>query len=150
MSATLWLRVSAVVSLLFTLGHFMGGTQNWSPMADNPVLESMRTVRFNVMGVDRSYLDFYLGFGHTATVNLLLQSVLLWMLGNVARTHVALVRPMIAVFMVAAAVTGVIAWRYILPVPAFCSLALCATLIVALIAAQRSASATAPALGGSG
>ena len=138
MSATIWLRVSAVISLLFTVGHFMGGRQNWSPMPDNPVLDSMRTVRFSVMGVDRSYLDFYLGFGHTLTVNLLMQSLLLWMLGEVARKHVALVRPMIAVFMVAAAVAGVIAWRYILPIPAFCSLALCATLIVALIAAQRS------------
>ena len=91
-----------------------------------------------------------MGFGHTATVSLLLQSVLLWMLSNVARTHVALVRPMIAAFAVAAAVTGVIAWRYILPVPAFCSLALCITLIVALIAAQRSPSASVPALGGRG
>lgn len=139
MSTTIWLRVSAVISLLFAVGHFMGGRQNWSPMPDNPVLDSMRTVRFSVMGVERSYLDFYLGFGHTLTVNLLMQSLLLWMLGEVARKHVALVRPMIAVFMVAVAVAGVIAWRYILPIPAFCSLALCATLIVALIAAQRSA-----------
>ena len=105
MSTTAWLRVSAVISLLFTVGHFVGGMQNWSPMADNPVLESMRAVRFNVMGVDRSYFDFYMGFGHTATVNLLLQSVLLWMLGNVARTHASFVRPMIAAFVVAVAVT---------------------------------------------
>lgn len=139
MSTTIWLRVSAVVALLFAVGHFLGGRQNWSPVTDNPVLESMRTVRFSVMGVDRSYLDFYMGFGHTITVNLLLQSLLLWMLGDAARKHVALVRPMIAVFLGAAALSGVIAWRYILPIPAFCSLALCATLIVALIAAQRSA-----------
>jgi len=144
MRTTIWLRVSAVISLLFTAGHFMGGLQNWSPMPDNPVLQSMRAVRFNVMGVERSYFDFYMGFGHTATVNLLMQSVLLWMLSNVARTHVALVRPMIAVFTVAAAVTGAIAWRYILPVPAFCSLALCVTLIVALISARRGAVVAAP------
>jgi len=102
------------------------------------------------MGVDRSYFDFYMGFGHTATVNLLLQSVLLWMLGNVARTHVLLVRPMIAAFIVAAALTGAIAWKYILPVPAFVSRALCVTLIVALIAAQHSPSAGVAALGGRG
>ena len=148
MSTTIWLRVSAVISLLFTVGHFLGGMQNWSPMTDNPVLESMRTVRFSVMGVDRSYLDFYLGFGHTLTVNLLFQSLLLWMLGNVARKDASLVRPMIAVFMVAAALSGVIAWRYILPIPAFCSLTLCATLLVALIAAQRRPSATVAAPGG--
>jgi hypothetical protein len=137
MSTSIWLRVAAVISLFFTVGHFMGGLQNWSPMTANPVLESMRTVRFSVMGVDRSYLDFYLGFGHTLTVSLLFQSLLLWMLGNVARKDVALARPMIAVFAVSSALSGVIAWRYILPIPALCSLALCATLIVALIAAQR-------------
>ena len=49
MSATIWLRVSAIISLLFTAGHFMGGMQNWSPIADNAVLQAMRTVRFDVM-----------------------------------------------------------------------------------------------------
>jgi hypothetical protein len=138
MSATIWLRVSAIISLLFTAGHFMGGMQNWSPIADNAVLQSMRTVRFDVMGVNRSYLDLYMGLGHSLTVSLLLQTVLLWILGNVARTHASFVRPMIAAFVVAVAVTGIIAWRYILPVPAFFSLALCATLVMAFIAAQSS------------
>jgi hypothetical protein len=143
MNTTIWLRVSAIISLLFTAGHFMGGLQNWSPMGDNPVLQSMRTVRFDIMGVNRSYLDFYMGFGHSITVSFLLQSVLLWILGDVARTHASLVRPMIAAFVVAVAVTGVIAWRYILPVPAFFSLALCATLVVAFIAAHSSPTVSA-------
>ena len=137
MNTTVWLRVSAGISLLFTAGHFMGGLKNWSPMGDNPVLQSMRTVRFQVMGADRSYLDFFMGFGHSLTVSLLLQSVLLWILGDVARTNPLLVRPMIAAFLVAVAVTGVIAWRYILPLPAYFSLALCATLLVAFITAHR-------------
>jgi len=137
MNTTVWLRVSAGISLLFTAGHFMGGLKNWSPMGDNPVLQSMRTARFQVMGADRSYLDFFMGFGHSLTVFLLLQSVLLWNLGDVARTNPSLVRPMIAAFLVAVAVTGVIAWRYILPLPAYFSLALCATLLVAFVTAHR-------------
>jgi hypothetical protein len=137
MSTTVWLRVSAIISLLFTAGHFMGGLKNWSPMGDNPVLQSMRTVRFHIMGADRSYLDFFMGFGHSLTVSLLLQSVLLWILGDVARTNASLVRPMIAAFVVAVALTGVIAWRYILPLAAFFSLAVCATLVLAFITAHR-------------
>lgn len=133
MKTTLWLRVSAIISLLFTAGHFMGGLQNWSPVGDNRVLQSMRTVRFDIMGVNRSYFDFYMGFGHSVTVSFLLQSVLLWIVGNVARTRASLVRPMIAAFVVAVALTGLIAWRYIFPVPAFFSLALCATLVLAFI-----------------
>lgn len=137
MNTTLWLRVSALISLLFTAGHFMGGLKDWSPMGDNPVLQSMRAVRFHIMGADRSYLDFFMGFGHSLTVSLLLQSVLLWSLGDLARTNALLVRPMIAAFLVAVALTGVIAWRYILPLPAFFSLALCASLVLAFVTARR-------------
>ena len=133
---TFWLRVSASLSLLFAVGHFMGGLQNWSPVGDNPVLQLMRSVHFDVMGVNRSYLDFYMGFGHTGTMSLLLQAVLLWMLGDVARIQLALVRPMTAAILVAVALDGLISWRYIFPIPALFFLALCITLALALITAR--------------
>jgi hypothetical protein len=64
-------------------------------------------------------------------------------MGNAARTHASLVRPMIAMFAVAVALTSVIAWRYIIPMPAFLSLALSATLVMALVAARSSLAGTA-------
>jgi hypothetical protein len=143
-STTIWLRVSATISLLFAVGHSLGGMQNWSPNADNPVLQSMRAVHFDVMGVSRSYLDFYLGFGYSISVSLLLQAVLLWMLGGMARKHAAIARPMIAAFAVAAGLSTLIAWRYIFPVPAVFSLVLSAALIVAYITARRSPVAFVP------
>jgi hypothetical protein len=54
MTTTLWLRISAVISLLFAAGHTLGGLKYWSPMGDNQVLQAMRTVRFDTMGVNRS------------------------------------------------------------------------------------------------
>lgn len=137
MKTTIWLRISSILSLLFAAGHLLGGRQNWSPVADNPVLQSMRTVRFDVMGMSRSYLDLYMGFGYSIAISLLLQSAVLWILGNAARTHASLVRPLIAAFAVATAVSGLIAWRYIFLIPALFSLALCITLIAAFIAASR-------------
>lgn len=145
MNTRVWLRVSAVISLLFAVGHSLGGMQNWSPIAANPVLQSMRTVHFDVMGVSRSYLDFYMGFGYSLSVSLFLQSALLWILGDAARQHASILRPMIAAFIVAVALGGIIAWKYIFPVPALFSLVLCATLIVAFIAAGRSPAVCAPA-----
>jgi NADH:ubiquinone oxidoreductase subunit 6 (subunit J) len=144
MSTTVWLRISAIISLVFAVGHSMGGMQNWSPVADSPVLQSMRTVHFDVMGVNRSYLDFYMGFGYPITVSLFLQSVLLWILSNLARTHASIARPMIAAFAVASALGGLIAWRYIFPVPALLSLVLCAALAVAFTTALRSPAVSAP------
>lgn len=144
MSTTVWLRVSAIISLLFAVGHSLGGMQNWSPIAANAVLESMRTVHFDIMGVSRSYLDFYMGFGYSLSVSLFLQSALLWILGNAARQHASIVRPMIGTFVVAVALGGLIAWQYIFPVPALFSLVLCATLVVAFISAHRSPAIAAP------
>lgn len=138
MSTAVWLRVSAIISLLLAVGHSLGGRQNWSPTADNPVLQSMRTVHFDVMGANRSYLDFYMGFGLSLSVSLFLQTALLWILGSLARTHASLIRPLIAAFAVAVALGGLIAWRYIFPVPALFSLALLVPLIMAFIAAHRS------------
>lgn len=143
-STTIWLRISAVISLLFAVGHSLGGMQNWSPIADNPVLQSMRTMHFDVMGVSRSYLDFYLGFGYSASVSLFLQAVLLWILSNLARTHAAIARPMIAAFAVAAALGALIAWRFIFLIPALFSLVLCAVLIMAFASAGRPRAVSAP------
>jgi membrane protease YdiL (CAAX protease family) len=41
MNATLWLRVSAIISLLFTAGHFTGGLKNWSPILPVPAFFSL-------------------------------------------------------------------------------------------------------------
>jgi len=143
-STTIWLRISATISLLFAVGHSLGGMRNWSPNADNPVLQSMRAVHFDVMGVNRSYLDFYRGFGYSISVSLVLQAVLLWMLSGVARRDASIARPMIGAFAVAAALGTLIAWRYIFPVPAVFSLVLCAVLIFAYVAARRSPAVAAP------
>lgn len=131
MTTTLWLRISAVIALLFAAGHTLGGRTHWSPMRENPVLSAMRDTHFRTMGVSRSYLDFYTGFGYSLSVAQLMLAVLLRQLATLARTNAGGVRPMIAVIAIAMAVTGVIAWRLIFPLPALFSLVLVASLVVA-------------------
>jgi hypothetical protein len=135
MTATLLLRISAIISLLFAVGHSLGGTKRWSPMGDNEVLKAMTDVRFDVMGASRSYLDFFMGFGWSISVALVLQSVLLWQLASLAQSGVAQTRPMIAAFAVASLASGLIAWRFILPVPALFSAVLLAVLVAAYVKA---------------
>jgi hypothetical protein len=142
MSTTLWLRISSVITLLFAAGHTLGGLKYWSPMGDNAVLQAMRTVHFDAMGANRSYLDFYLGFGYSLSVIQLMLAVLLWQLATLARTNALTVRPMIAVITLAVAACAVIAWRFILPVPALFSLVQLASLVAAYAVARgKSASA---------
>jgi hypothetical protein len=136
MTTTLWLRISSIISLLFAIGHTLGGLKYWSPMGDNPVLQAMRTVRFNALGVNRSYFDFYMGFGYSISVSQVMLTILLWQFSTLARTDSLRVRPMIIVVALAIAVGGLVAWRFIFPVPALFSLALVATLIMAFAVAR--------------
>jgi len=135
MTTTLLLRIASVISLLFTAGHSLGGLKKWSPMGDNDVLKAMTAVRFNTMSVNRSYLDFFMGFGWLLSVVMLMQTVLLWQMASLANTNVAQVRPMILAFALATLAFGVIAWRFLFPMPALFSSAL----LIALVAAYATA-----------
>ena len=132
-----WLRISAVISLLFATGHALGGRKLWSPMGDNAVLDAMRSTRFAVMGVERSYLDFYLGFGYSIAVLQFMQAVLLWQLATRAASNPSAARPMIATFAVATASCGIIAYRLIFPLPAAFSALLFVSLVVSYVLANR-------------
>jgi hypothetical protein len=134
-TTTLLLRIASVISLIFTAGHTIGGLRKWSPMGDNAVLKAMTDVRFDAMGANRSYLDFFLGFGWSLSVFMLMQTILLWQLASLAQTDPARLRPMIAVMALATVASGVIAWRFIFPVPAVFSGVLALALTLAYVAA---------------
>ncbi len=136
MSASVLLRIASVVSLLFTIGHTFGGLKKWSPMGDNEVLRAMGATRFDTMGASRSYLDFFMGFGWSISVAMVLQTVVLWQMGSMAQMNAAQLRPMIAVFALATLASGVIAWRFIFPMPALFSAVLFLTLAAAYVAAR--------------
>lgn len=136
MTATVLLRIAAIISLLFTAGHTMGGLKKWSPMGENAVLKAMTDVRFEAMGANRSYLDFFMGFGWSISVAMLLQSILLWQMATLVRHDAASVRPMIAAFVFAQLASGIIAWHFIFPVPALFSVILLVPLVAALIVAR--------------
>jgi hypothetical protein len=136
MNAVLWLRISSVVSLLFAAGHTLGGRRNWSPIGESSVLTAMRDFRFDIQGVNRSYLDFYRGFGFSLSVFLVLQAVVLWQLSTIAAANPSQVRPIVASFAVASIVGGILAWCFLFPVPAVFSVVLSACLVLAAIAAR--------------
>jgi hypothetical protein len=136
MTTTLLLRIASVISLIFAAGHTMGGLRKWSPMGDNAVFRAMTDVRFDTMGANRSYLDFFMGFGWSLSVFMLMQTILLWQLASLARTDPARLRPMIAVIALATVASGVIAWRFIFPLPAVFSGVLALALALAYVAAR--------------
>jgi hypothetical protein len=144
MTTTRWLKISALVSLLLGLGHTLGGRKSWSPMGDNTVLETMRSTRFPVMGVERSYLDFYLGFGYSISVLQIMQAILLWQLAALAASNPNAARPMIAVIALATVLCGIISYNFIFPLPVAFSAVLLACLTVSYIRAGKSNAVPVP------
>src|SRR5262245_18238724 len=135
-TTALWLRIASVITLLFTAGHTLGGRKLWSPQGETDVLNAMRTVRYEVFGVSRTYLDFYLGFGFSLSVFMLMQAILLWQLAGIARTEPLRVRPLIAVIALASLGGTLITWRFLFPVPTAFSAVLTVILAVACFAAH--------------
>ena len=140
MTATVFLRVASILSLLFAGGHTLGGTESWSPAGETEVLQAMRSFRFNAVGVSRTYLEFYLGFGFILSVYLLLQAVVLWQLATVARVEPARLRPLVAAFLLAQVASGVLAWKFIFAIPVVFSALIAIALGASLYASRRTRS----------
>ena len=134
MTPTPFLRAASVLSFLFAAGHTLGGKESWSPPGETDVLAAMRSFRFDAEGVNRTYLEFYLGFGYTISIYLLLQAVVLWQLAAVAKAAPRLARPMIAAVLVASLASAVVSWKFIFAVPALFSVLVAACLAAALVA----------------
>ena len=131
------LRAAAVLALLYCLGHMAG--YPWTPAETEParaVVAQMQSVRFEAVGAERSYWDFYFGFGLISGADLALLSAFLWWTARVADRDSALVEPILSVMLIALAVNAYLTFRYFFVIPmAF------AVLIAALIAAALAKSA---------
>jgi hypothetical protein len=125
MKASLLLRIAAVVTFLYLAGHTAGIP--WTPAVgpkEIPVLEAMKGHSFDAEGFKRTYWDFYFGFGVIISGFLLVQAVVLWQLGSLAKTDALRIRPIVASFFVAFIVNAVLAWKYFFAVPAVMAVAI--------------------------
>jgi hypothetical protein len=119
MKSTLFLRGAAVLSLLLGFGHMMG--KPWTPAKDDPlaaaVVVAMKAHEMHVMGFDRTFMDFYVGFGLMLGIYLLAQAVLLWMLAGLENSAEARARGMTVVFFAANLALTILAAGYLFTLP---------------------------------
>jgi hypothetical protein len=132
-----WLRVAAVLSVLLALGHTAGGLQHWSPPGETEVLRSMGSFRFDALGSNRSYLDFYLGFGYIISLYLFAQGLLLWQLASLASLPDARVRPMLATFFALSVGATALDWALFFVVPTVSNLMISICLALACLAGAQ-------------
>jgi hypothetical protein len=137
MKSSLLLRIAAVITLLYCVGHTIG--MPWTPATGPPeaaVLAAMKSTRFDAMGSTRTYWDFYFGFGLAISFYLALQAVVLWQLASLARGDASRPRPIIAAFFLAFVANAIVVWKLFFAVPLILAIAIALCLALAFFAAR--------------
>ncbi len=112
MKTTLFLRIASVAVIVQSALHTIGGVFGKPvPGAGTVAVAAMKANQFHVDGVDRTYWDFFMGFGLGITIFLLVEGVVFWLLANLAAKGVD-VRPIAATFCVGYLALTLLAYRY--------------------------------------
>lgn len=136
-------RVSAVVLLLFAAGHQVGfRTVDPSWHAD-AAAAAMRDVRFSVQGFQRTYWEFFSGFGFFVTTLLLFSAYFAWYVGGVSPEARRMLAPVLWAFAIAFVVIAIFTWRYFFLAPGIFATIVALLLIVAALAVAMDRTATA-------
>ena len=142
MKAFHFLRIAAVVMLLYCAGHTAG--MPWTPYTDPEalaIIEAMKNHSFEAEGLKGTYWDFYFGFGIIISLALLVQAGVLWQVASLAKTDAIRVRPIVVSFLVAFIMNAALAWKYFFAVPVVMSGVIALCLAIALVLASRSQTA---------
>jgi len=137
MSSSLFYRISAVLLVLFAIGHYLGFRQTKGMTGADSVVSLMKSVHFTVQGSSRDYYDFFLGFGFFVTAFLFFSGLLSWQLGGVSREVLAQIP--LATWGLAACFLAVtiLSWTYFFMAPGIFATLVTACLIAAAILANR-------------
>jgi hypothetical protein len=130
-------RITSVLLVLFAVGHTLGFRSVDPTWGVDSVISAVKSAHFAVQGFDRTYWDFYTGFGLFVTVFLLLAAVLTWQLGSLPKVVLStmwiLNWSLAACFMVIAALS----WTYFFLVPVVFSTVIALCLVCAAWLAGR-------------
>ena len=99
----------------------------------------MKSVSFDAMGSNRTYWDFYFGFGVSVSIYLFAQAAVLWFVATLAKIQPTSVRPFVVVLLVTYAANVYVTYRYFFVVPLVLSIVMVTCLALALIASKSRA-----------
>lgn len=138
MKASLLYRIASALLLLFAIGHTIGFRQNDPEWGVGSLINSMRSIHFDVQGFNRSYWDFFSAFGFFFSVFLLFAAVLAWQLGGLPTETLERVRGTAWAFAVCFAAVTALSWRYAFTTPiVFSSLITICLAAAAWLAAKK-------------
>jgi hypothetical protein len=117
MTASLLYRISAALLVLFALGHTIGFRRLDPRWGADSVVSGMKTVSFSVQGSERTYWDFFVGFGLFVSVLLVFAAVLAWRFGSLPPAQLSAMPVERWSFAVSFVLIAVLTWRYFFGAP---------------------------------
>lgn len=138
MKASLFYRIAAVLLLLFTVAHTLGFQQVDPAWGIGEVVRSMQSVRFDALGANRTYWDFFLASGFTVTALYFFAAVLAWQLGGLPAESLARMRLTKWSFALCFAGVAYVSWMYLFIIPVAFSVAITICLIAAALLPTKS------------
>jgi hypothetical protein len=131
MKASILYRVAAVLLVLFAAGHTLGFRESDPKWGVDALLGSMRSIRFDVQGFNRTYWDLFVAAGLSVGVFYLFAAILAWQLGRLQAETLARVRGIAWAFAFCFAGITVVSWTYLFILPIVFSIVITACLISA-------------------
>jgi hypothetical protein len=142
MKPTLLLRIASVLTLVHSALHTIGGVFGKpDPGAAEAAYAAMQSSHFLVMGLTRSYADFYRGLGLAVSIFLTAEGIVFWQLGSLARTEAHRLRPIMATFLVAYLAVAVNSYVHIFVPPVVIELMIGICLGLAIFTAKPASAA---------
>jgi hypothetical protein len=138
MKPVIFLRIASVLTLVHAVLHTIGGVFGEAdPGVQQATVAVMKANEFAVMGVMRSYGDFYMGMGLAVSVFLTMEAVVFWQLGSLAKTDALRLRPVLATFLVGYLGFAVVSWRYFFVAPVITEVLIALCLGLAIVSARQ-------------
>jgi hypothetical protein len=137
MKPTLALRIASVLTLVHAALHTVGGVfSKPDPGPAQAAVSAMQSNHFLVMGLTRTYSDFYLGLGLAVSIFLTAEAIVFWLLGNLARSNPQRLRPILAVFLLAYLALAVNSWFKFFLAPVITEIVIAIFLAIAIFTAK--------------
>jgi hypothetical protein len=144
MKPTVLLRIASLLTLVHAALHTIGGVfGNPDPGAAQTAFAAMQSNHFLVMGLTRSYADFYRGLGLAVSIFLTAEGIIFWQLSSLARTQAHRLRPILATFLVAYLAFAVNSYVYIFAPPVVIEVLIVICLGLAIFSAKPASFAPA-------
>ena len=117
MKVSLLYRIASVLLLLLAAEHTIGFRQVDPVWRVDSLVDSMKSTHFNANGSDRTYWEFFVGFGPLATALLGFAAIVAWQLGSLTAEPLAQMRVVAWGFVICVGIVTWLSWRYFFLIP---------------------------------